>query len=136
MLVKRLLVVMFSCVLLAFYIPQTHATAYAETDYSWLTKKPSKDNDQGKIFQKYIKKFKIQVGSLYKLLAVFLMTAVACATIFTGTSLTVSPSKDKDKRKTWQTKLICILIVLIVFFCMSSIFSIAEKIGKTIFVAQ
>lgn len=134
MLVKRLLVVMFSCVLLAFYIPQTHATAYAETDYSWLTKKPSKDNDQGKIFQKYIKKFKIQVGSLYKLLAVFLTTAVACATIFTGTSLTVSPSKDK--RKTWQTKLICILIVLIVFFSMASIFSIAEKIGKTIFVAQ
>lgn len=134
MLVKRLLVVMFSCVLLAFYIPQTHATAYAETDYSWLTKKPSKDNDQGKIFQKYIKKFKIQVGSLYKLLAVFLTTAVACATIFTGTSLTVSQSKDK--RKTWQTKLICILIVLIVFFSMAAIFSIAEKIGKTIFVAQ
>jgi steroid 5-alpha reductase family enzyme len=125
---------MFSCVLLAFYIPQTHATAYAETDYSWLTKKPSKDNEQGKMFQKYIKKFKVQARSLYKLLAVFLMTAVACATIFTGTSLTVSTSNDK--RKAWQMKLIYILIVLIVFFCMSSIFSIAEKIGKTIFVAQ
>jgi len=134
MLVKRLLVIMFSCVLLAFYIPQTHATAYAETDYSWLTKKPSKDNEQGKMFQKYIKKFKVQARSLYKLLAVFLMTAVACATIFTGTSLTVSTSNDK--RKAWQMKLIYILIVLIVFFCMSSIFSIAEKIGKTIFVAQ
>ena len=134
MLVKRLLVIMFSCVLLAFYIPQTHATAYAETDYSWLTKKPSKDNDKGKIFQKYIKNFKVQARSLYKLLAVFLMTAVACATIFTGTSLTISTSNDK--RKAWQMKLIYILIVLIVFFCMSSIFSIAEKIGKTIFVAQ
>ena len=134
MLVKRLLVIMFSCVLLAFYIPQTHATAYAETDYSWLTKKPSKDNEQGKMFQKYIKKFKVQARSLYKLLAVFLMTAVACATIFTGTSLTVSTSNDK--RKAWQMKLIYILIVLIVFFCMSSIFSIAEKIGKTIFVTQ
>jgi len=128
MLVKRLLVIMFSCVLLAFYIPQTHATAYAETDYSWLTKKPSKDNEQGKMFQKYIKKFKVQARSLYKLLAVFLMTAVACATIFTGTSLTVSTSNDK--RKAWQMKLIYILIVLIVFFCMSSIFLLRKKLEK------
>lgn len=135
MIKRRLLLVMFTCLILAFSIPQTNMIiCKAETDYSWLTKKPDKQNKQGKMFQKYINNFKVQARSLYKILAIFFMTAVVCATIFSGTSLTLN-SKG-EKRKDWQMKLVHILIVLIVFFSMTSIFMIAEEIGKTIFLAK
>lgn len=129
---KRVILTIFLCFILSIAVSESNTmVCKAETDYTWITK-TTKDNKNP--FKNYMKNFKIQARSLYKLLSVVFMTAVACATIFSGTGLTFKNSTEK--RKSWQVKLLCIFIVVIIFFGMAAIFNLAEQIGKTIFLTK
>lgn len=122
----RNIVVILGCMCLMFAPCSNNGKVCKAADYSWI----DDGNSGDKNFSKYTKQFKIEIHSLFKVLSTVAYTIAAAMLIWTGAKFAMT--RNGQKRKEVQDKLLVVVLVIILLAGFGTIFQIAADVGKSL----